>query len=109
MPVSLGYLLPDQFTKLVTKLEHSNCKSETKANKSYTYLRYSRSHTFNYLFTDWMYYLIKSILIRYHVYQVDNLEELEKEEEEREQKLLSVNLRHQEMKEKHEVEKVERG
>lgn len=56
-----------------------------------------------------MYYLIKSILIRYHVNQVDNLEELEKEEEEREQKLLSVNLRHQEMKEKHEVEKVERG
>lgn len=56
-----------------------------------------------------MSYLIRSILIRYHVYQVDNLGELEKEEEEREQKLLSVNLRHQEMKEKHEVERVERG
>lgn len=105
MPISLGYLLPDQFTKLVTKLEHSNCKSETRANKSYTYLTHFQL-PFDWL---WMSYLIKSILIRYHVYQVDNLEELEKEEEEREQKLLSVNLRHQEMKEKHEIERVERG
>lgn len=44
--------------------------------------------------------------------QVENLEELEKEEEEKGKKLLSVNLRHQEMKEKHEqqrIERVERG